>query len=265
MYYISSDLPIRGGSPDSFRYISHHGILGQKWGIRRFQNPDGTRTAAGKKRYSWLQDKLGFDERDKMREASNNAKAANLNAELSYAYATKKHSSVTSQERQNSNRQKIKDAKDNVEYVRSLQKDFRDAGHTAERGYDMADRYLELEAKGKSDRLSKDEMAEYIALGFSMEFAKGYESYLNEQKDIAESQVAYTEYQVKKEDEEETNKWKRSSKAHQLAMAKLAKANKEFERSMQEYKKTPLGRLESAKATVSKGISFVKSLFKKSK
>ena len=31
--------------------LCHHGIKGQKWGIRRFQNPDGTLTEAGKKRY----------------------------------------------------------------------------------------------------------------------------------------------------------------------------------------------------------------------
>lgn len=30
--------------------ISHHGILGMKWGIRRYQYKDGTRTPEGKKR-----------------------------------------------------------------------------------------------------------------------------------------------------------------------------------------------------------------------
>ena len=29
----------------------HHGILGQKWGVRRYQNLDGTLTAAGRERY----------------------------------------------------------------------------------------------------------------------------------------------------------------------------------------------------------------------
>ena len=31
--------------------ISHHGIKGQKWGVRRFRNKDGTLTPAGRKRY----------------------------------------------------------------------------------------------------------------------------------------------------------------------------------------------------------------------
>lgn len=28
--------------------LQHHGILGQKWGVRRYQNEDGSLTAAGK-------------------------------------------------------------------------------------------------------------------------------------------------------------------------------------------------------------------------
>ena len=31
--------------------LYHHGIKGQKWGVRRYQNPDGSLTAEGKKRY----------------------------------------------------------------------------------------------------------------------------------------------------------------------------------------------------------------------
>lgn len=34
--------------------ISHHGIKGQKWGIRRFQNEDGSLTPAGRERYSQI-------------------------------------------------------------------------------------------------------------------------------------------------------------------------------------------------------------------
>ena len=33
-------------------YLAHHGVKNQRWGIRRFQNYDGSLTAAGKLRYS---------------------------------------------------------------------------------------------------------------------------------------------------------------------------------------------------------------------
>ena len=39
--------------------ICHHGILGMKWGIRRYQNKDGSLTAAGKKRYYAYPDSEG--------------------------------------------------------------------------------------------------------------------------------------------------------------------------------------------------------------
>ena len=38
------------GNNDYRSYLAHHGIKGQKWGVRRFQNPDGSLTSAGKKR-----------------------------------------------------------------------------------------------------------------------------------------------------------------------------------------------------------------------
>lgn len=34
----------------NYNELQHHGVIGMKWGVRRYQNKDGTLTAAGKKR-----------------------------------------------------------------------------------------------------------------------------------------------------------------------------------------------------------------------
>ena len=39
--------------------LSHHGIKGMRWGVRRFQNKDGSLTPAGKKRYGSADVKAG--------------------------------------------------------------------------------------------------------------------------------------------------------------------------------------------------------------
>lgn len=49
-------------------YLCHHGILGQKWGIRRFQNADGSLTKEGRERYGYSEKKIAKSE-NKIRKA----------------------------------------------------------------------------------------------------------------------------------------------------------------------------------------------------
>lgn len=56
-YILTSD-----GSFISDEELYHHGIKGMRWGIRRYQNPDGSLTPAGRKRlekadYKWAKKK----------------------------------------------------------------------------------------------------------------------------------------------------------------------------------------------------------------
>ena len=46
-------------SQSEINELYHHGIKGQKWGVRRFQNKDGSFTPAGRKRYSISKNKDG--------------------------------------------------------------------------------------------------------------------------------------------------------------------------------------------------------------
>jgi hypothetical protein len=64
-------------------YLAHHGILGMKWGIRRYQNSDGSLTAAGKKRYSTEKTKKQAERDEKNRiKAENKAIRAERKKQL---------------------------------------------------------------------------------------------------------------------------------------------------------------------------------------
>ena len=49
---IAMDMPVSGIYDD---YLMHHGIKGMKWGVRRYQNEDGSLTEAGKRRYGTVE------------------------------------------------------------------------------------------------------------------------------------------------------------------------------------------------------------------
>lgn len=71
--------------------LYHHGIKGQKWGIRRYQNKDGSLTAAGRKRYSEDSNSNKSDDtKPKKKKWSKKKKVAVTAAAFVAAYATYK-------------------------------------------------------------------------------------------------------------------------------------------------------------------------------
>ena len=81
-------------------YLAHYGTLGMKWGIRRYQNKDGTLTEAGRKRAAKLAAKYNklVEKKDSSENNTVNSKTSTkkksikdmTNEELSAAISRKK-------------------------------------------------------------------------------------------------------------------------------------------------------------------------------
>lgn len=72
--------------------IYHFGIKGMKWGVRRYQNPDGTLTDAGKKRAA-----KGRKKQDRIRSEQAILRSDNTKAKSEISRATKNRQSINAE------------------------------------------------------------------------------------------------------------------------------------------------------------------------
>lgn len=70
--------------------LQHHGIKGQKWGVRRFQNADGSLTTAGKQRASETKKRMDAKNRGNLTNAQLKQKIERLQLEKQLRELTNK-------------------------------------------------------------------------------------------------------------------------------------------------------------------------------
>lgn len=72
-------------------FLCHYGVIGMKWGIRKYQNPDGTLTPEGYKRYGKNADKLNAEAiKDSIKNSTNYENRRAVNKRMSDELASSK-------------------------------------------------------------------------------------------------------------------------------------------------------------------------------
>lgn len=144
---------------DGQPYISHHGILGMKWGIRRYQNPDGTLTPEGRKRYAG---KLGKDIYKIDKKFPGSDRKSTWQAYDRFDDAIRRNKAIKDFNNQNQNYKQMRETKKEIKHIAT----------------DISDQVnRELEKKyGNFSVLSTAEQGAYIREGLHMSYERAHKN-----------------------------------------------------------------------------------------
>lgn len=147
-------------------HLYHHGIKGQKWGVRRFQNSDGSYTSAGKKRRLINPGNSNSD--------VDNAKAAYKSAKRNYnnsfdkAYGKSYQAYSLSKKKRQANEERWNDVSDKAKALDKAKTAYKTAQTNAKKSavaeynkkYNAAEK-----ASNQADKKWKEVNEQYKALG----------------------------------------------------------------------------------------------------
>ena len=154
------------------QYLQHHGILGMKWGVRRYQNKDGTLTSAGKRRsrndYSNLSDE----------EMTKTVKRKNL--EKQYAKATNARST------------NLDATKKVVDNTSNLVNNLKNANNTSKKKANASMDLSNMTDKELRDRINRANLERQYTNMFSEETTSKGRSYASDILDTAGTALAVT-------------------------------------------------------------------------
>lgn len=120
--------------------IMHHGIKGQKWGVRRYQNENGSLTAAGKSRYK------SFSTGRYERKVAENKEKAAEHRRYAEDYNPKNYIGKSKY----TDRQKARDQKKmnkELAIARKYEEKAQEMGNRAKRSQEFDDNYMKERAK----------------------------------------------------------------------------------------------------------------------